>query len=95
MTDLTPEKRAELRVAVEERRLFRFVTARGSDGYPSSVLLEIGKEVLALLDAADFLDEVRSQVARGALCPMCSTGMNRQTVGMVCQLCGTNYGDPS
>ncbi len=50
--------------------------------------------VLALLDAAAFLDEVRAQVARGALCPMCSTGMTRQTVGMVCQLCGTDYGSP-
>lgn len=50
--------------------------------------------VLALLDAAAFLDEVRGQVARGALCPMCSTGMTRQTVGMVCQLCGTDYARP-
>lgn len=48
----------------------------------------------ALLDAAAFLDEVRARVARGALCPMCSTGMTRQTVGMVCQLCGTDYGSP-
>ena len=47
-----------------------------------------------LLDAAAFLAEVRGQVARGALCPMCSTGMTRQTVGMVCQLCGTDYGRP-
>ena len=38
------------------------------------------------------LDEVRDQVRRGALCPMCSTGITRQTVGMVCQLCGTDYG---
>ena len=91
MTDLTPEKRAELRAAVEERHLFRFVTERGSDGYPSSGLLEIGREVLALLDAADLLDEVRDQVRRGALCPMCSTGMTRQTVGLICQLCGTDY----
>ena len=50
--------------------------------------------VLALLDAAAFLDEVRGQVARGALCPMCSTGMTRQTVGMVCQLCGADYARP-
>lgn len=50
--------------------------------------------VLALLDAAAILDEVRGQVARGALCPMCSTGMTRQTVGMVCQLCGTDYARP-
>ena len=53
MTDLTPEKRAELRAAVEERHLFRFVTALDSDGYPSSGFLEISKEALALLDAAD------------------------------------------
>ena len=35
---------------------------------------------------------VREQVANGALCPMCCTGMTRRTVGMVCQLCGTDYG---
>ena len=50
--------------------------------------------VLALLDAAEELDEVRAQVARGALCPMCSTGTTRRTVGMTCQLCGTDYGSP-
>ena len=50
--------------------------------------------VNALLDDAAFLAEVRRQVARGALCPMCSTGMTRQTVGMVCQLCGVDYGRP-
>ena len=55
MSDLAPEKRAELRAAVEERHLFRFATERGSDGYPSSGLLEIGKEVLALLDERDRL----------------------------------------
>ncbi len=51
-------------------------------------------QLRALLDAAAFLDEVRGQVARGALCPTCSTGMTRQTVGMVCQLCGTDYARP-
>ena len=91
MTDLTPEKRAELRAAVEERHLFRFVTALDSDGYPSSGFLEISQEALALLDAADLLDEVRDQLKRGALCPMCSTGMTRWTVGLICQLCGTDY----
>ena len=45
----------------------------------------------ALLDAADLLDDVRDHVRRGALCPMCSTGMTRQTVGLICQLCGTDY----
>ena len=58
MTHLTPEKRAELRAAVEERHLFRFATERGSDGYPSSGLLEISREVLALLDAADERDRL-------------------------------------
>ena len=48
----------------------------------------------ALLDAVEQLAEVREQVARGALCPMCSTGMSRRTVGMVCQICGTDYASP-
>ena len=64
MTHLTPEKRAELRAAVEERRLFRFATERGSDGYPSSGLLEIGREVLALLDAADERDKLAAAAER-------------------------------
>ena len=37
---------------------------------------------------------VREQVANGALCPMCCTGMTRRTVGMACQLCGTDYSSP-
>ena len=48
----------------------------------------------ALLAAAELLAEVRDQVTRGALCPMCSTGMTRRTVGLVCQLCGTDYARP-
>ena len=48
----------------------------------------------ALLDAAELLADVRDQVTRGALCPMCSTGMIRRTVGLVCQLCGTDYSRP-
>ena len=64
MTDLTPEKRAELRAAVEERHLFRFATERGSDGYPSSGLLEISREVLALLDAADERDRLAASAER-------------------------------
>ena len=48
----------------------------------------------ALLAAAELLAEVRDQVTRGALCPMCSTGMTRRTVGLVCQLCGTDYSRP-
>ena len=63
MTDLTPEKRAELRAAVEDRRLFRFVTERGSDGYPSSGFLEIDREVLALLDERDRLAAAVRQIA--------------------------------
>ena len=37
---------------------------------------------------------LRDQITRGALCPMCSTGMARWTVGLVCQLCGTDYSRP-
>ena len=48
----------------------------------------------ALLAAAELLAEVRDQVTRGALCPMCSTGMTRWTVGLVCQLCGADYSRP-
>ncbi len=48
----------------------------------------------ALLDAAVLLADVREQVARGALCPMCSTGMTRRTVGLVCPVCGTDYARP-
>ena len=48
----------------------------------------------ALLDAAEMLATVRDQITRGALCPMCSTGMARWTVGLVCQLCGTDYSRP-
>ena len=76
MTDLTPETTAAL---------------RGRAGVSDRLSLSCG-QVLALLDAADLLDEVRDQVKRGALCPMCSTGMTRQTVGLICQLCGTDYG---
>lgn len=71
----------------------RRIALRERDGHERLLLNH--EALRALLDAADFLDEVRAQVARGALCPMCSTGMTRQTVGMVCQLCGTDYGDPS
>ena len=39
-------------------------------------------------------ESVREQVANGALCPMCCTGMTRRTVGMACQLCGTDYSSP-
>ena len=64
MNNLTPEKRTELRDAVEERHLFRFATERGSDGYPSSGFLEISREVLALLDAADERDRLAAAAER-------------------------------
>ena len=119
MTDLTPEKRAEL------RRLLDAATPTPWDSYrphPSYARYAIDRvmpeghlgdevamtqdvrasenaeliaaainELGSLLDAADLLDEVRDRVRRGALCPMCSTGMTRQTVGLICQLCGTDY----
>ena len=47
-----------------------------------------------LLDAAEMLATVRDQITRGALCPMCSTGLARWTIGLVCQLCGTDYSRP-
>ena len=79
MTDLTPERRAALRET--------WLKPPGE----YSVCIP-ARELTVLLDAADLLNEVRYQVRRGALCPMCSTGMTRQTVGLICQLCGTDYG---
>ena len=67
----------------------RRIAIRERDGHERLLLNH--EALLALLDAADLLDEVRDQVRRGALCPMCSTGMTRQTVGLICQLCGTDY----
>ena len=58
------------------------------------VLIAAVNALPALLDAAELLADVRDQVTRGALCPMCSTGMTRRTVGLVCQLCGTDYARP-
>ena len=69
----------------------RRIALRERDGHERLLLNH--EALRALLDAADLLDEVRDQVKRGALCPMCSTGMTRQTVGMICQICGTNYGE--
>ena len=71
----------------------RRIALRERDGHDRLLLNH--EALRALLDAADLLDEVRDQVRRGALCPMCSTGMTRQTVGMICQICGTNYGEES
>ena len=65
-----------------------------ADEFDAGLIVAAVNALPALLDAAALLDEVRGQVARGALCPMCSTGMTRQTVGMVCQLCGTDYARP-
>ena len=56
MTDLTPERRAELRHDAQRRRLFRFVTGTASDGYPSAGYESIDDDILALLDAADERD---------------------------------------
>ena len=59
---------------------------------PDALIIAAAVNALpALLDAAELLADVRDQVTRGALCPMCSTGMIRRTVGLVCQLCGTDY----
>ena len=55
------------------------------------VLIAAVNALPALLDAAELLADVRDQVTRGALCPMCSTGMIRRTVGLVCQLCGSYH----
>ena len=67
-------------------------TGDGPHAEPDADLIAEAVNALpVLLDAADLLDEVRDQVRRGALCPMCSTGMTRQTVGLICQLCGTDY----
>ena len=77
---VTPEMLAEL------RRLL--------DAPPQHITIARDDALPALLDAAELLAEVRDHVARGALCPMCSTGMTRRTVGLVCQLCGTDYSRP-
>ena len=82
MTDLDSDVREVIR---------RRIALRERDGHERLLLNH--EALRALLDAADLLDEVRDQVKRGALCPMCSTGMTRQTVGMICQICGTNYGE--
>ena len=58
------------------------------------VLIAAVNALPALLDAAELLAEVRDHVAHGALCPMCSTGMTRRTVGLVCPVCGTDYSRP-
>lgn len=64
MTDLTPERRAELREAATSFQLWRFVTSTASDGYPSGGYEEFGDETLALLDAADERDRLAAAVER-------------------------------
>ena len=76
---VTPEIQAEM------RRLL--------DAPPQDITIA-RDDALALLDAAEMLATVRDQITRGALCPMCSTGMARWTVGLVCQLCGADYSRP-
>lgn len=63
MTDLTPERRAELRTDAENSRLFRFVTGTASDGYPSSGYESIDDDITALLDAADERDRLLRTVS--------------------------------
>ena len=62
MTNLTPERLAELRTDAENRRLFRFVTSIASDGYPSSGFQPIDADISALLDAADERDQLLTVV---------------------------------
>lgn len=103
MSDLTPSKLAELRRLAATAA---DATTERTPWYSADDLLTHGIEseddapyiaaltppiVLELLDAAELLATVRDQVTHGALCPMCSTGMVRRTVGLVCQLCGTDY----
>ena len=119
MTEMTPEKLAELKRLLDEatprpweayhphphyrQYAVDAVTPEGHLGYAvattQDVQAEANAELIAtavnalpaLLDAAELLADVRDQVTRGALCPMCSTGMTRRTVGLVCPVCGTDY----
>ena len=59
MTNLTPERRAELRADAARLRLFRFVTANAPDGYPSGGYEPIDDDITALLDAADERERLR------------------------------------
>ena len=68
---------------------------RETFGGPDAHLIAAAINALPdLLDEAELLATVRDQVTHGALCPMCSTGVARWTVGLVCQLCGTDYSRP-
>ena len=93
MSDLTREKLAELQWLQDEH-----LKAMGFHDVTESWLglaRAAVKALPALLDAAELLAIVRDQITRrGALCPMCSTGGVRWTVGLVCQLCGTDYSRP-
>lgn len=103
MSALTPERLAELRrlaetaapgpwYGVDELSLL-IENERATEDIPYIAAVNPAT-VLALLDAADLLTTVRDQITHGALCPMCSTGVVRWTVGLVCQLCGTDYSRP-
>jgi hypothetical protein len=100
MPDLTPETLAGLQRLLDAANAERVMGTSLEMAYSlmrkstRALFIAAVDALPALLDAAALLDEVRGQVARGALCPMCSTGMTRQTVGMVCQLCGTDYARP-
>lgn len=86
MSDLTPEKLAGLRLGAEQ--------CAAHPDFPHDGIGSLVRAIPALLDAAELLAIVRDQITRGALCPMCSTGLARWTVGLVCQLCGTDYSRP-
>lgn len=86
MSDLTPEKLAGLRLGAEQ--------CAAHPDFPHDGIGFLVRAIPALLDAAELLAIVRDQITRGALCPMCSTGLARWTVGLVCQLCGTDYSRP-
>ena len=93
MSNLTPETLAELRRLLDG--FYASIGATPVSGSPFQAYVNaLMGSAPALLDAATLLAEIRDQVTRGALCPMCSTGMSRRTVGMVCQICGTDYASP-
>ena len=64
MSDLTPERRAELRRDAEHHKLLRFVIGTASDGYPMAGYESVSEDVLALLDAADERDRLAAAVER-------------------------------
>jgi len=110
MSNLTPETLAELRRLLDGFHASIGATPVSGSPFQAYVNALMGSapalldaattvglrdEAIGILRALTLLAEIRDQVTRGALCPMCATGMSRRTVGMVCQLCGTDYGRPS